>query len=841
MLAILLAHPNQPVSVDVLVDALWGAQLDPRARQKVKLHAHRLRKVLDDSTRLTFGPGGYRLRVLPGELDAEIFEQLMDRATANPQQRVELLRGALDLWRGRPYDDLDIPILAGEAERLADRRLHALEELYTAELDRGRHTAVVAELAELARQFPLRERLSELLMNALYRAGRRVDALAAYQEARRTLVAEIGVEPGAALRAIQQQILTDEPVHAAEQWPPQSRPAQLPRAITGFVGRAPELAALTDRPTEDGLVVLAGTAGVGKTALAVHWAHQVKEQFPDGQLYVDLHGYGPEQPVSPAEALEGFLRALGVAGTAIPCGQAERSARLRSILDGRRMLIVLDNARSVEQVRPLLPGVSSCFVLITSRDALAGLAAREGAHRLILDRLTPNEAERLLRQLLGEELAGGAQPTARVIQQCARLPLALRIAAEQLRSRPGIRVTEPACERERLDLLDIDGDSYTSVRAVFSWSYRQLPSEAARLFQLFGVYPGHDIDEYALTALVGKDPVVTQRALDTLVRAHLVEETSPGRYQPHDLLRAYAAELATTDGDRAGQHAALGRLSDYYRHTAATAMNILTPHEIEFAPEHPPAMAGPVLGSYESALGWLDRERTNLVLVAERTAACGQTAYLTDLAVILWRYLDMGLYTDDAQRLHTSALAIAREREDRVTESVALSALGLLHYRMGRYAEAAEGLARSLALHSQFGDHTWQGPALYYLACAQRATGGAGDAREHRRQSFVLYRAVGSQPQRISPLINLGFAHQRLGQYRQAFRCFRRAHAVAEESGNRLRQAYALLHLAEVCRESGRVDEALQYSYRTLALARKSGIHSVEGQILRQIGSSAPA
>ncbi|ONI92319.1 hypothetical protein ALI22I_04450 [Saccharothrix sp. ALI-22-I] len=320
--------------------------------------------------------------------------------------------------------------------------------------------------------------------------------------------------------------------------------------VRGFVGRDAELAELDNLlSTGEAAVIsaVAGTAGVGKTALAVRWAHRVRERFPDGQLYVDLRGYGPDQPVSPEDALAGFLRALDLEGAAIPQDLAERAARFRTLVARSRMLILLDNARTVEQLRPLLPGGSSCFVVVTSRDALAGLVAREGAHRLDLDRLPSEDAHRLLRELLGDRVDAEPGAARALVERCARLPLALRITAELIRSRPtrGLSefVDELSGQQGALDLLDADGDPHTAVRAVFSWSYRRLDAVAARVFRLLGLHPGHDADDHAAAALAGVSLRETRRALDMLRRAHLVDQISDGRYQPHDLLRAYTGAV----------------------------------------------------------------------------------------------------------------------------------------------------------------------------------------------------------------------------------------------------------------------------------------------------------
>jgi len=411
-------------------------------------------------------------------------------------------------------------------------------------------------------------------------------------------------------------------------------PRQLPGAAVDFTGRAAELKTLTglldNGHHTPGMVVISaigGTAGVGKTALAVHWAHQVASQFPDGQLYINLRGYDPGQPMPPADALAAFLRALGVPGPDIPTDTSERAARYRSLLAGRRILILLDNAASVEQVRPLLPGSVTCAVVVTSRDTLAGLVARDGARRLDLDLLSPADATVLLTTLIGDRAAADPATTAALAAACARLPLALRIAAELAGTQPGVPlatlVNELTSEHGRLDLLEAGGDPYTAVRAVFSWSYRYLEPATARAFRLLSLHPRPDFDVYAAAALAGTGLGHARRFLDDLARASLVHATAPGRYSQHDLLRGYASELAAGQDGTGQTRAALTRLFDHYLHTASAAMDTVVPTEMLRRPRLPapdtliPPVTepAPFLDAYRAHR--LDRERQILDQLAQ--------------------------------------------------------------------------------------------------------------------------------------------------------------------------------------------------------------------------------
>jgi DNA-binding SARP family transcriptional activator len=855
LLAVLLSRANQPVAVDVLTDALWGEAPDEKVGQRLHLHVHRLRQALGggEAERLSFGPEGYRLRVAAGELDADRFESQVGRAVEaverEPGEAVASLREALGLWRGTPFAGMDVPVLADWAHRLAERRLVAVETLFQGELACGRDAAIVSELAEAVREHPLRERLHGLLMIALYRAGRQADALAAYRAARDTLVEELGLEPGPELRELERRILAGEPVEAAEPERTSSgapAPAQLPLNVRAFVGREAELAeldGLLSAPTPVVISAVAGTAGVGKTALAVRWAHRVREQFPDGQLYVDLRGYGPDQPVPPDDALAGFLRALGLEGAAVPQDLAERAARFRTLLDGRRMLIVLDNARTVEQVRPLLPGSSTCFTLVTSRDALAGLVAREGAHRIALDRLRLEEARGLLGGLLGERAASEPGAVDALVERCARLPLALRIVAELVRAQPARGVAELAGEladrQGALDLLDIDGDPHTAVRAVFSWSYQQLDPAVARVFRLLGLHPGHDTDAYAVAALAGSGLRDTRRALDVLLRAHLVDQTAGGRYQPHDLLRAYAAELATVTDSPTERGAALDRLLDYYLATASAAMDVVSPHDYAPRPKVPaPGGETPPLTSYDHAWRWLDAERANLL---EATRHGGEPGYVISMSQTVWRYLDTGSYYDDGVTLQTRAMDAARTLGDPVAEAHARRVLAAVLNRIGDNREVVVGhLTWALAVYEQAGNRLLQAATLNVLAVVHSMKGELAEAEGYFERTLALTGEGESWYLHVAASLNHFRNLLSLGRVEEVARRFDPVLALCRDKGDGFIECNALTQAAKLCLllGQGRVAEAFDHARRSLELAREGGYRAIEADSLCVLGTA---
>ena len=497
-------------------------------------------------------------------------------------------------------------------------------------------------------------------------------------------------------------------------------PRELPGQPRHFVGREDELAALSaladqvpDRaPGPVVISAIGGTAGVGKTALALQWAHQMAGRFPDGQLYVNLRGYGPGEPMTAGDALTGFLRALGVPGTDIPAETERRAARYRGLLSGRRVLIILDNACEAGQVRPLLPAAPGCVTLVTSRNTLAGLVARDGAQRVDLDLLPMADAVGLLRALIGGRVDAAPGAAAQLAARCSRLPLALRVAAEIATMYPASSLADLASELEDqhpLDVLDAGKDEDTAVRAVFAWSYRHLDAGTARAFRLAGLHRGPDLDRYAAAALLGTTAARAGRLLDVLARGYLIQPTRAGRYAMHDLLRCYARELAASyDGERQ-RHRALTRLFDYYLHSAATAMAVLRPPErtpldaVPLAEAQAAITPGPI-GSPAEALTWLDAERACLLSAVEYMTENGWPGHAIRMANVLLWYLDGRGHYPEAVILHGHARRAARKIADRAAEARALIGLGVVAIRQGRYQDATEHYQEALALSGQADD-----------------------------------------------------------------------------------------------------------------------------------------
>jgi tetratricopeptide (TPR) repeat protein len=586
---------------------------------------------------------------------------------------------------------------------------------------------------------------------------------------------------------------------------------------------------------------VAGTGGVGKTALAVHWAHRTADRFPAGQLYVDLRGYDPDRPLDPADVLAGFLRALGVPGDQIPYDTAERAARFRTLVAERRMLLLLDNAGAPDQVRLLLPGTPSCFVLVTSRDSLAGLVARHGARRLDLDRLAADEAVALLRTLVGPRIDAEPVAAAALAERCARLPLALRLAAEIATARPRSTMDDLvaglADEHRRLDLLDAGADRRTAVRAVFSWSYRRLPGPAARMFRLLGLVPGRDIERYAAAALAGADLDAAGGLLDGLVRAHLVDRDAAGRLRLHDLLRAYAAELAGGDPP-AVRRAALTRLFDHYLAAASAAMDALSAAEHHRRPDvpRPDSVIPPVTGVQE-ARAWLEVEQANLVATAEYAAGRGWPRYAATLAETLSYHLESGGHYTEALAVYGYALTAARADGDRTAEGAAQHRIGNVLCHLGRHAEAAGAYQEALAIRRAAGDAAMVGRTLNNLGNLYQRWGRHAEAADHFRAALASQRAVGDRYGEAVVLCNLGDHHVASGgPYREALEYYERALQLCREVGDRSGEGTTLACIAYVLVRFGRFDEAVERAGEALELLREVGDRYGECYALSSLG-----
>jgi len=885
VLGLLALHPEYGLQRAAIIDALWGDDPPATAAAMVQSYISRLRCLLGGGgggELVVAVAAGYQLRVAACDLDHVTFAALAGRArgahaAGDLLAACEAYARALALWRGEPLADVDALRGHPAVTRLSQERAAAVIGYAEAASAAGCHDRALEELRGLAGREPLNERAHAWLMIALAGSGYQAAALSIYDELRRRLDDQLGVLPGAQLadahaRVLRQDIpgatVPRDAILAAGPATPPACPApssggsggrggadpeiprQLPGRVAHFAGRAGELVALTAQadqaaglePETVVISALGGTAGVGKTALAVHWAHQVAEQFPDGQLYINLRGYDPGQPVASADALAGFLRALGVAGRDIPADPDERAARYRSLLAGKRVLVVLDNAREAEQVRPLLPGTPACVAVVTSRDSLAGLVARDGAVRLDLDLLPLPDALDLLRALIGQRAAADSGAATALARQCSRLPLALRVAAELAAARPAVSlaglVAELADQQRRLDLLDADGDPRTAVRAVFSWSCRHLEPDAARAFRLAGLHPGPDFDCHAAAALTATSIEQAERLLGLLASAHLIQPAGPGRYGLHDLLRAYARELAAASEPDEEQRVALTRLLDHYLHTAASAMDTLFPAEQHRRPRVlPPATpTPPVTGDPAAARAWLDAQRASLVAAATHAASCGWPGHAVRLAATLWRYLETGGHYPEAITVHTHACRAARQVGDRAAEATALTSLGFVDLRQCRHRQADDYLRRALALFRETGDWSGEARAVGNLGTVELQIGRYQQASSRLRRALVLFRKVGDASGEARALINLGFVEERRGHDQLAAGHLRQALALCRKVGDASGEARALINLGLVEKRQGHDQRAAAHLRRALTLFRETGDPAGQAYALCSLG-----
>jgi len=875
VLAALVMREGAQVTLEELIDGVWGDEAPATSAQAVRVYVSRLRLVLGSA-----GPGhirsagrGYALDADPQLCDMARFAQLVSRARrarkdGDPATAMAHFAEGLALWTGTALAGIPGPYAAAQRTRLSELRLSAQEEHLAAAVDLGRYDQAAAELSALVADHPLRERLRELQMLALYGAGRQAEALGAFRDAGRLLREELGVDPGPGLRSAHQRILGKDPAllrpaPAPAPPPPATAsppapvpapvlvPAQLPPDIAHFTGRDSQLTALTALAAQAGSAVvitaIGGTAGIGKTALAVHWAHRAAASFPDGQLYVNLRGFDPAgTPLEAETAIRGFLDALAVPPERIPAGLEARAGLYRSLLAGQRMLVVLDNARDPDQVRPLLPGSPGCLVLVTSRNQLTGLAAVDGARTLTLDLLTPQEARDLLARRLGTERTG-AEPGAveELAGLCARLPLALNITAARAAARPAFPLAVFAAQlrqtRDRLAALDT-GDASADVRGVFSWSYRALSPAAARTFRLLGLHPGPDITAPATASLTAASREQASAALNELAAACLLTEHAPGRYTFHDLLRAYAAEQTRTHDTSEEQHQAQHRMLDHYLHTAYAADRLLAPvrDTITLSPPQP-GTAPEELADDQQAWQWLGAEYPVLLAAIAQAAAHGFDVHACRLPWTLAIFLGRRGKLHDNLATHAVSLAAAQRLGNPAWQAHAHRALGFFCARLGSYPDADTHLHRALELYRQLGDLAGQGGTHYNLAATSERQGRNREVLDHAQQALELHRLAGQQAGQATALNAVGWYCSALGDHQQALAHCQQALALHRSVGDQLGEASTLDGLGHAHHHLGHHRQAIECYHHALDLFRKARHPYGEAATLTRLGDTQHA
>jgi DNA-binding SARP family transcriptional activator/Flp pilus assembly protein TadD len=878
VLVALLMDANCAMPADQLIDRVWADRIPQRARAALQGYLSRLRQVLASApdVQIVHRPGGYLLSVDPAALDVHRFQCLIGDAKTceEPRKAVDLYEQALGLWRGEAFATLDTPWLNSVRASLDATRFAAELDRNDAALAAGRHAALLVGLSEGAAAHPLDERLAAQLMLALYRCGRQPEALEHFQRVRARLVEELAVDPSPPLQRLHQRILAGDPAvappdrleslqpipepavrsgGARSQPAAKLVPAQLPSAVAGFVGRSEclrrldDLVANDEQPSAVVISVVSGTAGVGKTALAVHWAHQVRDRFPDGQLYVNLRGFDPSgQVVDPAEAIRGFLDALGVVPQRIPLDLDAQTALYRSLLDGKRILVMLDNARDTDQIRPLLPGSAGCLAIVTSRNDLASLVVAHGTHPITLDLLIPAEARELLSHRLGPgPIAAEPDAVDDIIQSCARLPLALAIVAARAAAHSSFPLhalaTELSNQRSSLDAFDRT-DPHIDVRTVFSWSYTQLSAEARRLFRLLGLHPGPDISAPAAASLAGITPRQVHAPLSELTDSHLVNERTPGRYGFHDLLRAYAVELAEAHDTQAERRAARHRMLDHYLHTAHTAERLLDPYRdpLNLAP-HSTGVEPEQLAGRNQAMEWFTTEHAVLLAVLELAAATGFNVHVWQLAWTLNTFLYRRGHWHDRAATWRSALNATRRLGDRSAQALAHRLFGRAHGRLGRFADADTNVEHALDLYSGLGDRTGQAHTHYQLGWMCGRQGRHVEALDHSQRALELYQAVGHVAGQGLALNEIGWNHSHLGQHHLALSSGKHALTLFQKLGDGEGEAATWDTLGYAHHHLRQYEDAATCYQHALNLCRQLGDRYHEAATLGRLGDTQHA
>ncbi|WP_433359162.1 AfsR/SARP family transcriptional regulator [Streptosporangium sp. CA-115845] len=853
LLALLVLRADQVVPHDELLHALWGDDQPATGRRALHNHLWSLRRLLGEDGALSTNSGGYSLKVSPGGSDlavflAEVAAADAARAADDTRRAAERLRAALSLWRGPALVGTRLEFQTAEGYALEELRFVALTDRIDADLALGRHAELVGELRQLITAAPLRERFRAQLILALYRDGRRADALEQYRSARQCFHDELGLEPGDELKRMHEAILAGDPellrhssaVRAHEPRPrPHLVPHQLPADVARFTGRLEHLGTLDTLLSTDGggalvITAIAGAGGVGKTALAVHWGHLRAGHFPDGHLYVNLHGYSRSAPVTPAQALWQLLRGLGVSQEDIPVDVDGRSALYRSSIAGRRMLIVLDNAATAEQVRTLLPGTTQSRVLITSRDSLRGLIATNDIDVISLDMLSAHEAQTLLRGLLDGDQE--AELIGELAALCGYLPLALRLAAAHVGDAGGSvgDLVSRLREGDRLEALEFTEDPHAGIRATFTLSYQALPEPVRGAFRVASLHPGRDISLDALAAMTNRSPHDTRRSVAALVRAHLVSCTGQ-RVSMHDLIREYARELAEAEGE---QQEAWSRLLDWHVHTARAAMAHVDPDARLLTPTVPDPTGGiREFAERDGATAWLNSERPNTVALVVHAARYGWPVHSWQLAYVTAYHFYLTRQVDDWITTHRVALEAVRQAGDLDGEAKILTALGHALMESDQYGPFLDCQRKAVELAIATNNRRMQAEAQYYVASGLFRTGELSAALDANSQAGELYRELDDRPGKVATVYLAGQIYLRLGRTQQGLDHMRQTlDYLRARGGRRYDEAATLLEMGRAYIDLALLPKARESAEPALEIARDLGDRMLQAQALHQLG-----
>jgi DNA-binding SARP family transcriptional activator len=851
LLAVLALSPGRAVGADRLIELCWPDAPPANPRASLQVAMSRLRAGLGPAAPVEGDRFGYRLNLEPAHIDAIQFEQLIAeaRSSKNDERAVELLQRAEDLWRGPALADVGEDNVRERLCRgLMEHRISALEERADALLRLGRHTEPIAELRAVLESHPTRERVARELMIALYRSGQANQALAVAGQFRERLIAEFGLDPSPELEQLQVGILRNDATltNPMSSW---DSPAQLPPRTVGFAGRISALRTL-DRQLDPAdalpIITIVGTGGAGKTALAVRWAHSVSRHFPDGQLYVDLRGYSAAPSRAPLDVLAQFLRALGVPADRVPVDIDEAAALFRSRLAERRVLVLLDNADSSDQVRPLLPGSDGCLVLVTSRDNLTGLLSTEGARSVALGLLQPDEAHHLLAGVLGaSRLAAEPGSEAELARLCGYLPLALRIAAAGLSAAPELSISSYVTELAGDDrLAALTADESVGVRATFELSYRKLNAPEQRMFRLLGLIPGPDFSAATAAALADVSESQARVALRRLCSAHLLNRSDSGRYAFHDLLRLYAAETVQSDGER---KAALTRLLNWYFGHAEAACRLLFPQQVLPLPDQP-ELPNIEFADRAAAMQWLDADLPNLSAAVQHATELGFPAMAWLITNTLRRYLLINSLAGALLTLAEYGVKAARSTANIAGEAaMELALAGAIEWNSGasnnhlRHAQALAHKAGCLSVEAAAATNfasvlTSHGPILEAIQACTIALQFAQDldrsgseavnlnnlgvlmlrsgnltaAEDYFERALQRYRSFGAYSGEARAVNGRGNILQVRGRFDEALECSERSQSLSREIGDRDAELVAVVRRADIFNDRARYEEARQ-------------------------------
>lgn len=842
VLAVLLLHEGGPVELDDLVDAVWGDEPPDHAVQGIRSHIANLRRVLEPE-RAARQPAGllvsvgraYALRLPPGSVDAVRARALVERAgrserAGDPSAAREQLTAALALWQGSPLAGLPGSFAERHRERLTELRLVAQERRLALELRLGPAEPLLPEIAALSAEHPLREGLRGLHLTALHRAGRRAEALAVYARTRSELVAELGVEPGAELARLHRELLRDEPPPAPAETAAPVTPAQLPADLADFTGHAEVAAQLAARLCREGphgvpAVVISGMGGVGKSSLAIHVAHRVRAHFPDGQLYADLRGAGTA-PAAADVLLGGFLRGLGVPEGELPPGVEDRAALLRSLLATRRVLVVLDDARDLDQVRPLLPGTPGTAVLITSRTALSELA---GAHPLRLPVLPREDALRLLAKIAGPERIQSQLAAAhRAVEGCGFLPLAVRIVGARLAARPGwsvARISDRlADQRSRLALLHV---GELTVARAFQLGYDQLNSAQARAFRLLARIGIPEIPLPVCAAVLGCAPERAEEICEALVDLSLLDTPAPDRYRFHDLIRLFALEQPEPEAA-----AAVPRALDHYLATLNRLHGVFSSSAVRGC-LLPTTSGGTPLAGNEAGQAWLDLERPNLIALLRAAAAAGVVRVAADIAWALVSLSDLGANPGETLRALEAVLRVAETHGDRPAQARLLAAAGGLQtVGLGQFLAAVPRLRRARAMAEAEGNARLRAWAEVYLTLIDWHLAPAAELPDRIAAAVDAFDGTGAAWADGILRVAAAQAYLAVGAHERARAQAEAAMALAGRAGFRELEAFAMQEVGAALSEAGEHDRALEFCTAALRHARRHGPRLQQGWAL---------